>query len=57
LKEGASPSHGQAFPGTKIYKDNLIKEVERLCKLGVPEQKHTAEWALSSFIIPKINKS
>jgi hypothetical protein len=37
LKEGASPYHGQAFPVPKIHKDVLIKEVERLSKLGVLE--------------------
>jgi hypothetical protein len=35
LKEGASPYHGQAFPVPKIQKDTLIKEVDRLVKLGV----------------------
>jgi hypothetical protein len=37
LKEGASPYHGQAFPVPKIHKDTLIKEVDRLVKLGVLE--------------------
>ncbi len=40
LKEGASPYHGRAFPVPKIHKDVLIKEVEKLCKLGVLEQQH-----------------
>jgi hypothetical protein len=35
LKEGVSPDHGQAFPVPKIHKDTIMKEVERLCKLGV----------------------
>ncbi len=35
LREGVSLYHGQAFPVPKIYKDTIIKEVERLCKLGV----------------------
>jgi hypothetical protein len=35
LKEGVSPYQGQAFPVPKIHKDIMIKEVERLCKLGV----------------------
>jgi hypothetical protein len=47
LKEGASPYHGQAFPVPKIHKDVLIKEIERLCKLRVLEQKHYSEWALT----------
>jgi hypothetical protein len=35
LKEGGSLYHGQAFPVPKIHKDTIIKEVKRLCKLGV----------------------
>ena len=55
LKEGVSPYHGWAFPVPKIHKDILIKEVERLCKLGVPERQHYSELALPSFIVPKKN--
>jgi hypothetical protein len=53
LKEGASPYHGQAFPVPKIHKDTLIKEVDRLVKLGVLEWQPALEWASPSFIIPK----
>jgi hypothetical protein len=38
LKEGASLYHGRALPVPKIYKDILIKEVDRLVKLGVLER-------------------
>jgi hypothetical protein len=38
LREGVSPYHGQVFPVPKIHKDTIIKEVERLCKLGVLER-------------------
>ncbi len=55
LKEGASPYHGHAFPVPKIHKEVLIKEIERLCKLGVLERQHYSEWALPSFIVPKKN--
>jgi hypothetical protein len=55
LKEGAAPYHSQGFPVPKIHKDVPIKEVVRLYKLGVLEQKHASEWALPSFIIPKKN--
>jgi hypothetical protein len=41
----------------KIHKDVLIKEVERLCKLGILEQQHASEWPLSSFVVPKKNKT
>jgi hypothetical protein len=55
LKEGASPYHGQAFPVPKIYKDTIIKEVERLCKLGVLEKQPASEWNLpSSLYLRKI---
>jgi hypothetical protein len=39
LKEGVSSYHGQAFPLPKIHKDTLIKEAERLVKLGVLERQ------------------
>jgi hypothetical protein len=45
LKEGVSPYHGQAFPVPKIHKDTIMKEVERLCKLGVLERQSASEWA------------
>ena len=57
LKEGVSPYHGQAFPVPKIYKETLIKEVDRLVKLGVLERQPASEWASPSFIIPKKNRT
>jgi hypothetical protein len=57
LKEGVSPYHGRAFPVPKIYKDTIMKEVERLYKLGVLERQPASEWALPSFIIPKKDKT
>jgi hypothetical protein len=53
LKKGVSPYLGQAFPEPKIHKDTIIKEVERLCELGVLERQPASEWALPSFIIPE----
>jgi hypothetical protein len=47
LKESASLYHGQAFPVPKIHKDTLIKEVDRLVKLGVLEWQPALEWATS----------
>ena len=41
----------------KIKKDAIIKEVERLCKLGVLERQPASEWASPSFIIPKKDKT
>jgi hypothetical protein len=57
LKEGVSPYHGRAFPVPKVHKDTIIKEVERLCQLGVLERQAASEWALPSFIIPKKDKT
>jgi hypothetical protein len=56
-KEAVSPYHGRAFPVPKIHKDTIMKEVERLCKLGVLERQPASEWALPSFIIPKKDKT
>ncbi len=57
LKEGISPYHGRAFPVPKIHKDTIMKEVERLCKLGVLERQPASEWASPSFIIPKKDRT
>jgi hypothetical protein len=57
LRERVSPYHGQAFPVPKIYKDTIIKEVERLCELGILERQPASEWASPSFIIPKKDRT
>jgi hypothetical protein len=57
LKEGVSPYHGRAFPVPKIHKATLIKEVERLVKLGVLEWQPALECASPLFIIPKKNRT
>jgi hypothetical protein len=57
LKEGASPYHGQAFLVPKIHKETLIKEVDRLVKLGVLEWQPALEWASPLFIISKKNRT
>jgi hypothetical protein len=57
LKEGVSPYHGRAFPIPKIHKDAIIKEMERLCKLGVLERQPASEWASLSFIVPKKDRT
>jgi hypothetical protein len=41
----------------KFHKETIIKEVERLCKLGGLERQPASEWALPSFIIPKKDKT
>ncbi len=57
LKEIVSPYHGQVFPVPKFHNCTIIKEVERLCKLGVLERQPASEWASPSFIIPKKDKT
>jgi hypothetical protein len=44
-------------PYQKLHKDTIIKEVERLCKLGVLESQPASEWALPSFILPKKDRT
>ena len=39
----------------KIHKEFLIREIERLCKLGVLERQQESEWVSPSFIVPKKN--
>ncbi len=41
----------------KVHNETIIKEVERLCQLGVLERQPASEWALPSFIIPKKDKT
>ncbi len=53
LKEGAKPYHGRPFPIPKSCKETTMKELNRLCELGVLEFQPTSEWASPSFIIPK----
>jgi hypothetical protein len=53
LKEGVSPYHGQVFPVPKVHKETIIKEVERLCQLGILERQPASEWVLPSCIILK----
>jgi len=53
LKEGVQPYHGRAFPVPKIHKATLIKELNRLCDIGVLKFQPASEWACPSFIIPK----
>ena len=57
LKEGAKPHHGMSYPDPKIRKETTIKELNRLCKLGVMEFQPASEWASPSFIIPKSDQT
>jgi hypothetical protein len=53
LKDGTKPYHGRPFPVPKSRKATTIKELNRLCDLGVLEFRPASEWASPSFIIPK----
>ncbi len=57
LKEGALPYHGRAFPVPKVHTNIIIKEVDRLCILGVLERQHYSEWESPSFIVLKKNNT
>jgi hypothetical protein len=53
LKEGMKPYHGKAYPIPHIHKATLMKEIERLCEIGVLTWQPASKWAAPSFIIPK----
>ena len=53
LKEGTEPYHGRPFPIPKSCKETTVKELNRLCELGVLEFQLASEWASPSFIISK----
>jgi len=57
LKEGMTPYHGRAFPIPKVHKEVIMKEIQRLCDLGVLEWQPSSEWAAPWFIQPKKNKT
>jgi hypothetical protein len=57
LKDGVTPYHGRAFPIPKVHKETIMKEIKRLCDLGVLEWQPSSEWAAPSFIQPKKNKT
>jgi hypothetical protein len=53
LKEGMQPYHGRPCPIPHKHKAVLMKEIKRLCDIGVLEWQPSSRWALSTFIIPK----
>jgi hypothetical protein len=56
LKEGAKPYHGMPYPVPHICK-KTIRELNRLCELGVMEFQPASEWVSPSFIIPKTDQT
>jgi hypothetical protein len=57
LKEGAKPYHGKAYPVPKSRKETTIKELNRLCDLGVLEFQPESEWTSPSFITVKQDRT
>jgi hypothetical protein len=53
LKEGMKPYHGRPYPIPHKHKVVLMKEIKRMCKIGVLEWQPSSGWALRTFIIPK----
>ncbi len=43
LKDEVTSYHGRAFPIPKVHKDVLMKEIQRLCDLGVLEWQPSSE--------------
>jgi hypothetical protein len=53
LKEGTKPYHDRPFPVPRVHKDTIVKELNRLCDLGVLDFQPALEWASPSFITSK----
>jgi hypothetical protein len=47
------PYHGRPYPIPHKHKAVLMKEIKRLCDIGVLERQPSSRWALRIFIIPK----
>ena len=53
IKEDMKPYHGRAYPIPQIHKAVLMKEIDRLCEIGVLKWQPSSRWASPTFIIPK----
>ncbi len=53
IKEGVKPYHGRPYPILHKHKAVLMKEIKRLCNIGVVVWQPLSRWALPTFIIPK----
>jgi hypothetical protein len=47
------PYHGRPYPIPHKHKAVLMKEIKRLCNIGVLEWQPSLRWALLTFIVPK----
>jgi hypothetical protein len=53
LEEGMKPYHGRPYPILHKHKAVLMKEIKRLCDIGVLVWQPSSRWATPTFIIPK----
>ncbi len=53
LKEGMKPYRGRPYPILHKHETILVKEIKRLCNIGVLEWQPPSRWASPTFIIPK----
>jgi hypothetical protein len=53
LKRSMKPYHGRPYPIQHKHKAILMKEIKRLCNIGVLEWQPSLRWALPTCIIPK----
>ncbi len=53
IKEGMKPYHDRAYPIPQIHKAVLMKEIDRLCSIGVLKWQPSSQWASSTCIIPQ----
>ncbi len=53
VKEGMQPYHGRPYPIPHKHKAVLMKEIKRLCDIGVLEWQPSSRWASPTFIILK----
>ena len=53
LKEGAKPYHGRPYPVPKAHKETLMKEIQRMCDIGILAWQPESEWASPTFCQPK----
>jgi hypothetical protein len=57
LKEGMKPYHGRPYLIQHKHKAVLMKEIKRLCDIGVLEWQPSSRWVSLTFIIPKKNST
>ena len=51
--EKAKPYHGKPYPIPQKYEKTMVKEIRRLCSIGVLQKVNNLEWVSPTFIQPK----